>query len=628
MEPGRDPESDIEALEHELAEYGDSQRTSSTWSAGCGSPSSTRSTCRTRGSWSTSSAPTLEKRGLDGLPGQRGDRGGPDRARLRAGRAPSRRTGRACRRWSRPGSRSRPKAVDDSGFTVERDPEDPDAFVVRGVRAERWVRQTDFSNDEAVGFLADRLNRLGVEEQLAKAGARRGRRGHDRRGHLRLGAHAAGRDAHDRGVRGSRRPRHRQPDRRAAPGARGRSGWPRKKPRRVPYELSEPRPGRGRPPGGAAVTAARPGDRRRPSGRGQGRLLVADHRCPAAWTPHRLEALVDVLGAVRAAGREVVLVSSGAIAAGLAPLLLTGRPRDLATAQAAASVGPAAAGADLRRRVRPARPHRRPGAAHRRRPDPPQPLPQRPPHRGAAALARRAAHRERERHGRDRGDPVRRQRPAGRAGRARRPGRGAGPAVRRRRCVRRRPAHGARAAAATRARRGRPGRRRPSARPAATASAPAGWRPRSRPRSSPRTPACPSSSPPPSRRRPRWPGNRSARCSRRRAAGPASRLFWLRHARRRAGSWSSTRAPSTRSYAGVRSLLSAGVTGVPGEFGADDPVELVGPDGVAVARGLVGYDAAELPELLGRSSRELDPEHRREVVHRDEMVLVGRRSAS
>ena len=49
-----------------------------------------------------------------------------------------------------------------------------DGFVVRGVRAERWVRQTDFTNDEAVGFLADRLNRLGVEEQLAKAGAREG----------------------------------------------------------------------------------------------------------------------------------------------------------------------------------------------------------------------------------------------------------------------------------------------------------------------------------------------------------------------------------------------------------------------------------------------------------------------
>jgi glutamate 5-kinase len=73
------------------------------------------------------------------------------------------------------------------------------------------------------------------------------------------------------------------------------------------------------------------------------------------------------------------------------------------------------------------------------------------------------------------------------------------------------------------------------------------------------------------------------------------------------------------------SLLAAGITGVTGEFLADDPVELVAPDGFVVARGLVAYDARELPELLGRKTSELDPEYRREIVHRDEMVLVGRR---
>src|SRR4051795_9573374 len=60
---------------------------------------------------------------------------------------------------------------------------------------------------------------------------------------------------------------------------------------------------------------------------------------PGGLDEERLAALVDVLAGLRAAGREVVLVSSGAIAAGLAPLGLAGRPRDLATAQAAASVG-------------------------------------------------------------------------------------------------------------------------------------------------------------------------------------------------------------------------------------------------------------------------------------------------
>ncbi|MBE8517155.1 GTPase ObgE [Amycolatopsis sp. H6(2020)] len=68
----------------------------------------------------------------------------------------------------------RPLAVDDSGFTVEVDPEEEGAFIVRGARPERWIRQTDFSNDEAVGYLADRLNRLGVEDKLAKLGARPG----------------------------------------------------------------------------------------------------------------------------------------------------------------------------------------------------------------------------------------------------------------------------------------------------------------------------------------------------------------------------------------------------------------------------------------------------------------------
>jgi GTP-binding protein len=64
-----------------------------------------------------------------------------------------------------------PKAVDDSGFTIKAV---ADGFVVRGAKPERWVRQTDFENDEAVGYLADRLARLGVEAELSKQGAERG----------------------------------------------------------------------------------------------------------------------------------------------------------------------------------------------------------------------------------------------------------------------------------------------------------------------------------------------------------------------------------------------------------------------------------------------------------------------
>jgi GTPase len=66
----------------------------------------------------------------------------------------------------------RPKAVDDTGFTVEQ--AEDGGWIVRGARVERWVRQTNFDNDEAVGYLADRLARIGVEETLAKAGAEPG----------------------------------------------------------------------------------------------------------------------------------------------------------------------------------------------------------------------------------------------------------------------------------------------------------------------------------------------------------------------------------------------------------------------------------------------------------------------
>ena len=66
----------------------------------------------------------------------------------------------------------RPQAVDDEGFEVRREntPDGP-AFRIVGRRPARWVAQTDFGNDEAVGYLADRLARYGVEDALLKAGA-------------------------------------------------------------------------------------------------------------------------------------------------------------------------------------------------------------------------------------------------------------------------------------------------------------------------------------------------------------------------------------------------------------------------------------------------------------------------
>ena len=69
----------------------------------------------------------------------------------------------------------RPIAVDDAGFDIVREEtaEGP-MYRVLGSKPQRWVLQTDFSNDEAVGYLADRLERLGVEEQLFSMGAHPG----------------------------------------------------------------------------------------------------------------------------------------------------------------------------------------------------------------------------------------------------------------------------------------------------------------------------------------------------------------------------------------------------------------------------------------------------------------------
>ncbi|MFG1609390.1 GTPase ObgE [Actinoplanes sp. NPDC049265] len=66
----------------------------------------------------------------------------------------------------------RPRALDEKGFTIEQDADD--VYVIRGVQVERWILQTNFDNEEAIGYLADRLERLGVEAALAKKGAQPG----------------------------------------------------------------------------------------------------------------------------------------------------------------------------------------------------------------------------------------------------------------------------------------------------------------------------------------------------------------------------------------------------------------------------------------------------------------------
>jgi len=107
-----------------------------------------------------------------------------------------------------------------------------------------------------------------------------------------------------------------------------------------------------------------------------------------------------------------------------------------------------------------------------------------------------------------------------------------------------------------------------------------------------------------------------------------TRLLWLAHATEGKGTIRLD-AGAVRALTERRaSLLPAGITAVTGSFVAGDPVDLVDPDGRPIARGLVNYDAAELPTLLGRSTRELARElgasYEREVVHRDDLTLLDR----
>jgi glutamate 5-kinase len=107
---------------------------------------------------------------------------------------------------------------------------------------------------------------------------------------------------------------------------------------------------------------------------------------------------------------------------------------------------------------------------------------------------------------------------------------------------------------------------------------------------------------------------------------PAARLFWLAHATAPRGRLHLDDG-AVRAVVGRRaSLLPAGVTGVDGQFAAGDPVDLLDPAGRPVARGLVNYDSSEMPGLLGRSTvdlaAELGPGYEKELVHRDDLVLL------
>ena len=110
------------------------------------------------------------------------------------------------------------------------------------------------------------------------------------------------------------------------------------------------------------------------------------------------------------------------------------------------------------------------------------------------------------------------------------------------------------------------------------------------------------------------------------AARTNSRLLWLAHASSARGRLVLDAGAVTAILEKGVSLLPAGVTAVEGEFSAGDTVELVGNDGKVIARGLVAFDSTEIPQMLGRSTKELaaslGAEYERELVHRDDLVLL------
>ncbi|MCX2931053.1 GTPase ObgE [Mycobacterium sp. CVI_P3] len=176
LEPGRDPVSDIDALEAELAAYRPTLQGDSTLGDLADRPRAVvlnkidvpeareladfvRADIEARG-WPVFEVSTVSREGLRELTFALWDMVAAYQA-AQPEVAPRRPV-------------IRPVPVDQTGFTVEPDHDHPGGFVVRGVRPERWIAQTNFDNDEAVGYLGDRLARLGVEDQLLRLGAKPG----------------------------------------------------------------------------------------------------------------------------------------------------------------------------------------------------------------------------------------------------------------------------------------------------------------------------------------------------------------------------------------------------------------------------------------------------------------------
>ena len=168
-EPGRDPVSDLDVIEAELAAYGgleDRPRMVALNKVDVPDAAElaelVRSDIEARG-WPVFEISTKTGQGLTALTYAMADVVARARAAAPASAPP--------RIVIRPGA-----ASSGPEFTIEKQSDGEGGFVwrVRGPKPERWVRQTDFGNAEAVGYLADRFARLGIEDELTKAGAQEG----------------------------------------------------------------------------------------------------------------------------------------------------------------------------------------------------------------------------------------------------------------------------------------------------------------------------------------------------------------------------------------------------------------------------------------------------------------------
>jgi glutamate 5-kinase len=102
----------------------------------------------------------------------------------------------------------------------------------------------------------------------------------------------------------------------------------------------------------------------------------------------------------------------------------------------------------------------------------------------------------------------------------------------------------------------------------------------------------------------------------------SARRFWVRYAAEASGALTLDEGAVRAVVDRRRSLLPAGIVAVSGKFHGGDVVELSGPDAVTVARGVVAYDATELATMIGRSTSDLPAELRRPAVHADDLVAT------